>query len=233
MNPRSSDARIARRPSKEKLNLYLSNIRRELQSANLSASTMQASLDFAEELVERNSIKDARILIEEVRNSIYRVADQATRSRLRKSFYSLKGRLDQFGKKFDFTGLLSVDGKRWSKENREDALKLVVVWSLKDSDSIALVEQIHRLKKDFTRRNIEVVAICQLDEDERQTNRFKQIADENESLEFLTFGSEDFQSRQFSDRFPVPKFPYLVMLSADDRVAGLNLHPVFFDPVSR
>ena len=117
-----------------------------------------------------------------------------------------------------------------SQDQKE--LKLVVFWSLDSLQSHSLLEQIETIQAEFRTRRIKVIAVCEIQGKESLT-RLQAKAIENQSIQFLHLKAGNRASSQFKGRFPVPRHPYLLMLSADNKVAGINVDPVFFEPVGR
>ena len=218
--------------AKEKLASYQQRVRSELQAENVSASTLTAAIEFSDYLIENNSVASAKDLLAEVRDAVYLVSDSKQRSRIRERYYSAKKRLDYFGRPFVFNGLYDLDGKVSGLDDSNQVLKLVVFWSLESQVSVSLIEQIERIKEEFKSRRVKVVAVCET-ENSSSRKKLQTIAEANSSIEFLQLKSGDRASDLFSDRFPVRKFPYLLMLSAKNDVAGINVDPVFFDPIGR
>ena len=134
-------------------------------------------------------------------------------------------------RKFEFTGVYDLGGnpKQLASGNE---LKLVVFWSLDSPISVSLIQQIEGIKEDFRSRRVKVIAVCEV-EGEEMREQWKSVAAENRSIEFLCIKRDDRASQLFAERFPVRKFPYLLMLSVDNKVAGVNVDPVFFDPIGR
>lgn len=216
----------------EKLAEFRQRIRAEIEAQNVSTATLNSSIEFADYLIEMNSISSAKQLLDEIGNAVYMIADGSERSQLRERFYSSRKRSDYFGQTFNYVGLFDVDGNpiRLDPENSE--LKLIVFWSLSSPICHQLIEQIERLENEFNSRRVKVIAVCQVADSDTQ-NDLRRVAADNPSIEFYQVQANDRSSKRFNERFPVRKYPYLLMLSADDRVVGINRDPVFFDPVGR
>ena len=218
--------------AKQKLELLLQRIRDEVQIQNVTTSTLESAVAFSNTLIEKNSISFARSLLDEVSNAVYLVADGEQRNQVRDKYYSARKRLDSFGRPFAVRGLFQMDGNAadLSRETRE--LKLVVFWSFDSPVSQSLLEQIERIQAEFASRRIKVFAICEADDSDAMAHLRAKTA-EHPSIQFLHWKSGNRASKQFSSRFPVPRYPYLLMLSADNKVVGINVDPVFFDPIGR
>ena len=159
------------------------------------------------------------------------ITDNEGRGKIRAMYYSAKKRLDIFGEEFNYDGLFDVDGKT-AVDGSSRKLKLMVFWSPGSRVSIELIRQIDRLKDEFNARRVKVIAVCKT-QDAATREQLREISAENQSIEFCQLKTDDRSSDQFIARFPVRKYPYLLMLSADNQVVGINVDPVFFEPVGR
>ena len=216
--------------ARTKLEEYRDRVRQEIDAQQVSVSTLKSAIEFSDYLIENNSMGSAGALLDEIRNAIYLIQDGSERSDVREQYYSSKKRFDYFGKEFDYKGLYDLQGRptRLGKSTKE--LKLIVFWSLQSDISVELIRQIERLDKDFKQRRVQVVAVCKTEDNDTE-QEIRRIANENKSIEFCQLKVDDRGSKLFVERFPVRKYPYLLMLSADHKVVGINLDPIFFDPI--
>ena len=229
---KSGNVRKASGVVKEKLALYQKRVKTELQSKTVTASTLNAAIEFSDYLIEKNSVVSAKYLLEDVREAVYLIEDSSRRSQIRDRYYASKKRADYFGRPFVFNGLYDLDGKATGIDDSSQFLKLVVFWSLNSQISVELVEQIDNIQAEFKSRRVKVVAVCET-KNQSARDQLRTIATANDSIEFLQLKSSDRASELFLERFPVRKYPYLLMLSAKNEVAGINVDPVFFDPIGR
>ena len=180
-------------------------------------------------MIETNSIGSAGALLDEIRNAIYLVQDGSERSNVRDQYYSSKKRFDYFGDVFDYDGLYDLQDRATRLGESTNELKLIVFWSLQSHISGELIEQIEQLKADFKKRRVKVIAVCKT-EDDAARQELGRIASENTSIEFCQLKENDRSSKLFVERFPIRKYPYLLMLSANHQVVGINVDPVFSTP---
>ena len=96
----------------QKLEEFQQRIRNEIRTQSVSTSTLNAAVDFTDELVETNSIASARILLDEISNAVYLVRDSSQRSNVRDKYYSTRKRIDSFGRPFAVKGLYEMKWKR-------------------------------------------------------------------------------------------------------------------------
>ena len=129
-----------------------------------------------------------------------------------------------------FGGLYTLAGRPISRTNLRQTAKMLVYWSLENTDSIALIEAIARNQKKFAANKIQVVAISTVAERNQQNLRLTEIAKKSRGINFLTLVKYDSQSLAFQIRFPIPQVPYLVLLDSNDQIQRISSDPSVIAP---
>ena len=205
-------------------------IRSDVEANRVLPATLHTAIQIADLLIENQSNERAVELLGEIETAVEQIDDEPQRTRILERYQSTRKRSDHLGKTFDYDGLYDINGEPIPVGDSSRELKLIVFWSIQSPVSRSLIDQIQGLRDEFISRRVKVIAVCQVADSQSQRD-FRQLADDHPFIEFCQLKQHDRSSERFAERFPVRKYPYLVMLSVDDQVVGINVDPVFFDPI--
>ena len=210
---------------KIKIDQVQTKIKENLTEETISASAVEAVLDFLDLLVQKNAVNAVNILMPDVSSSIYNLPLGFERDTVKQRLDNSTKRMEQIGKTFTFNGLFSVEGRPISRTSFAKRPKLVVFWSPENSKSMDLLNRLSDKTKEFLARKVKIIAISTVEDSRADRERVLDIANKIQGIEFYTLIKERTQSQAFASRFPVPKLPYWILLSEEDETLALNTPP--------
>ena len=200
-----------------------------LSKDTISVSAVEAVLDFFELLVQRNAVNALNVLMPDVSKAIYDLPGGIERDAVRERFDGTKKRLAQVGEVFQFNGLYSIEGRPISRTNFDKQRKMILFWSPDNSKSLDLLQRISVKAEEFAKQRVKIIAITTIEDNQASRNRVVDIANEHGGIEFYTLIKGRMPSQAFASRFPLPKIPYWLLLTEDDRPRALNVPPGIID----
>ncbi|MEM9410846.1 MAG: hypothetical protein AAGA30_07010 [Planctomycetota bacterium] len=195
------------------------------KEGSVTISAIESTLEFAEMLVTKNMIPATRTILGDLSRPIFSLSPGLEKDTIKKRFDDFQRRVTLIGQEFKYNGLYSVNGRPIKRTNLERQMKFVVFWSPENKASIELINSLSDAFAEFAKREIQVVAISSVVKGE--TAAVEQMANSQRGIEFLTLIQGDTASREFTSRFPLPKLPFWVLLTNNDRIQGYNVAPRF------
>lgn len=210
---------------KIKIDSVRTKINENLTEQTISVSNAEAALDFMDLLTQRNATPAVKFLMEDFSQSVYNLPAGIERDAIKKRYDDSRKRIELVEKVFRFDGVYSVEGRPISRSSFDKQPKMIVFWSPDNSKSIKLLERLSEKTKEFIQRKVKIIAISAIDDTRQSKDRVVEIANDSRGIEFYTLIKDRTPSQAFLGRFPLPKLPYWILLSEDDKVRALDVPP--------